>query len=147
MGWQVRFGADEIFKGKGSMLTDTDIDGILAHGEARTAEQQALIQKDAQHSLADFSLGDQGEEGQSSVFDFEGQDFRDKQAGGGLFLNLPQRERKRNYDVNEYFRDALTGGGGGGAGKEKLPKARKGPVMHDFQFFDKDKLEALLQKE
>jgi len=173
----VRFGADEIFKGKGATWSDKDIDTILSDGEARTAEQQALIQKDAQHSLADFTLMAEPEGG--SVFDFEGQDFRDKH-GGGLFLNLPQRERKRNYDVNvrghprkpnlvaalvplrhyrskgvdfrargwvvawqEYFRDALTGGGP----KEKLPKARKGPPMHDFQFFQRDKLEALLQRE
>jgi hypothetical protein len=29
----VKFGADEIFKGKGSVLTDKDIDTILADGE------------------------------------------------------------------------------------------------------------------
>jgi len=58
---------------------------------------QASIQKDAQHSLADFSL--MGEDENTSLFDFEGENFRDKQ-GKGLLINLPQRERKRNYDVN-----------------------------------------------
>lgn len=42
-----------------------------------------------------------GEDEPTSLFAFEGQDFRDKQ-GGGLLINLPQRERKRNYDVNAY---------------------------------------------
>jgi hypothetical protein len=39
----VKFGADEIFKGKGSMLSDKDIDTILADGEARTADQQVML--------------------------------------------------------------------------------------------------------
>jgi len=141
----VRFGADEIFKGQGSVLTDADIDVILANGEARTAEQQELIQKDAQHSLANFSLST-SEEQSGSLFDFEGDDYKKKQAAGGLFLNLPQRERKRNYDVNEYYRSALSGGDGP-APKEKVPKQRKGPAMHDFQFFQKQRLETLLQRE
>jgi SWI/SNF-related matrix-associated actin-dependent regulator of chromatin subfamily A member 5 len=41
----VKFGADEIFKGKGSQLTDKDIDTILADGEARTAEQQVIMHR------------------------------------------------------------------------------------------------------
>ena len=57
-----------------------------------------------------------------------------------------QRERKRNYDVNEYYRSALSGGDGP-APKEKVPKQRKGPAMHDFQFFQKQRLETLLQRE
>lgn len=40
-----------------------------------------------------------GEDENTSLFDFEGENFRDKQ-GKGLLINLPQRERKRNYDVN-----------------------------------------------
>jgi SWI/SNF-related matrix-associated actin-dependent regulator of chromatin subfamily A member 5 len=89
-----------------------------------------LIQKDAQHSLADFSLmGDD----ESSLFAFEGQDFSNKKSSGGLFLNLPQRERKKNYDVNEYYRAM----GGDGVMKEKATRVRKGPIMHDFQFYQK----------
>ena len=60
----------------------------------------------------------------TAVFACEGEDFGAKGGGGGgLLINLPQRERKRNYDVDEYFRDALRvgdktaryrqGGGGG----------------------------------
>ena len=66
---QVRFGADEIFSGKGSTITDDDIDVILARGDARTTEQNAKIQSDAQHNLANFSLSDPNE-GQS-LFTFE----------------------------------------------------------------------------
>lgn len=87
-----------------------------------------MIQKDAQHSLANFSLSSENGE-ESSLFDFEGKNHRDGggaggkdgKAGAGLFLNLPQRERKRNYDVNEYFRGALSGDpNAGGATREKV---------------------------
>uniref|UniRef100_A0A7S2WPA6 Uncharacterized protein n=2 Tax=Rhizochromulina marina TaxID=1034831 RepID=A0A7S2WPA6_9STRA len=130
----VKFGADEIFKGKTSTLSDTDIDVILKQGEQRTQEQQSLIQKDAQHSLANFSL--LGDEGGGSLFAFEGEDYREKQRGGGLFLNLPQRERKRTYE-NLPAKVASS----------SAQRPRRGPPMHDFQFFQKDKLETLLQKE
>lgn len=47
-----------------------------------------------------------------------------------------------------YFHDALTGGNGSSSSsKEKLPKQRKGPPMHDFQFFERARLEALLELE
>ena len=62
---------------------------LLPPIKARTAEQQELIQKDAQHSLANFSLST-SEEQSGSLFDFEGDDYKKKQAAGGLFLNLPQ---------------------------------------------------------
>ena len=140
----VKFGADQIFKGKGSTISDADIDVILAKGEEKTKAQQELITKDAQHSLANFSLSAESEGG--SLFEFEGDDYRNKNKGG-LFLNLPQRERKRNYDVNAYFHDALTGGSKSGQDAAAAArKARKGPPMHDFQFFQRDKLEVLIAK-
>jgi hypothetical protein len=53
------------------------------------------------------------------------------------FINLPQRERKRNYDVNGYFRDALSTEGGKPSKQAGGPRQPKGLVMHDFQFFEK----------
>lgn len=148
----VRFGADEIFSSKQSTLTDEDIETLLKRGEERTKDQASKIQSDVQHNLANFSLTttDEPAEGRS-VFDFEGSNYKGAQSKGGLMINLPQRERKRNYDVDEYFRETLRQGG---APPEKpkdwkpgMEKKRKGPAMHDFQFFDKPALEAIFAKE
>jgi len=136
----VRFGADEIFASKSKQLTDEDIDVLLKRGEERTAEEGKKIQTDVQHNLANFSLTTVEEGG--SLFDFEGRDYKDK--GSGLFINLPTRERKRNYDVDEYFGGEM--GKGSGKKKERKEK-RRGPPMHDFQFFNKPELEALLKRE
>ena len=62
----------------------------------------------------------------------------------GIFINLPQRERKRHYDLSapqgatEPFpkKNDTTG-----------KKKRKGPALHDFQLFDLERLNELLEKE
>ena len=43
-----------------------------------------------------------------SVYKFEGEDYRDKQKLGiGHWIEPPKRERKANYAVDAYFREAL----------------------------------------
>lgn len=55
-------------------------------------------------SLATFSLDTPTE----SVYQFEGQDYREKHKGGmGMWIEPPKRERKANYAVDAYFREAL----------------------------------------
>jgi len=140
----VRFGADEIFASKAKTITDEDIDTLLKRGEERTQEQASKIQSDVQHNLANFSLTTM-EEPEGSLFNFEGENYKGAKGGGGLMINLPQRERKRNYDVDEYFRDALRQGDKPAVARE--PRKRRGPPMHDFQFFNRAELEVLLAKE
>ena len=54
-------------------------------------------------SLRGFTL-----ETDSSVYQFEGEDYRDKQKNIGLnWIEPPKRERKANYAVDAYFREAL----------------------------------------
>jgi len=139
----VRFGADEIFATKSKQLTDEDIDVLLKRGEERTAEQNKKIETDAQHNLANFSLTTT-DAAPGSLFEFEGANYRGAK-GAGLLINLPTRERKRNYDVDEYFRDTLNDG----SKKKKEPRAskRKGPAMHDFQFFNREDLSKLVEEE
>ena len=115
----VRFGADEIFASKSKQLTDEDIDVLLKRGEERTAEQNKKIETDAQHNLANFSLTTQ-DAAPGSLFEFEGANYRGAK-GAGLLINLPTRERKRNYDVDEYFRDTLNDG----SKKRKEPREKK----------------------
>ncbi|CAI5731954.1 unnamed protein product [Hyaloperonospora brassicae] len=146
----VRFGADEIFNARGSMITDDDIDAILARGEERTESMKGKIAADMQHNLANFSLsGDNGNANASSLYEFEGEVFlKDSNSGDVLpstFIALPQRERKSNYNEDEYYRQQA------GLSKPKKPKksgsdAAKVPVVHDYQFFQQERMVALLTK-
>jgi len=135
----VKFGAETIFKSGGATVTDEDIDLILQKGEARTEEQAAKFKTDAQHNLLDFSLEGDKETG---TFMFEGKDYRGARAG--TFINLPQRVRKKNYDVNEYYREAM---GTGEKKPKREPRLPKSITMHDFQFFDKKRIEEIEKKE
>ena len=147
----VRFGADQILSGKGGTYTDEDIDALIAKGEEKTDEMNAKLQTNAQHNLADFQLLDDTDGGKDT-FSFDGKNYRDEGGSVGNFINLPQRQRKRNYDVNEYFRDAMsTGGPTGGmkahAADAASKKRKKGPALHDFQLFDRDRLNAIAVRE
>jgi SWI/SNF-related matrix-associated actin-dependent regulator of chromatin subfamily A member 5 len=140
----VRFGADQILSGKGGTYTDEDIDALIARGEERTSEMQAKLETNAQHNLANFSLMSEDDTG-TDTFSFGGKNYRgaDKGSAGGVFINLPQRQRKRNYDVAAVENT-------GAAGKKVTAgskKKRKGPALHDFQLFDLERLNELLKKE
>lgn len=142
----VRFGADQILNCKGGTYTDEDIDALIARGEERTNAMQAKLQTDAQHNLANFTLLAEDETG-IDTFSFAGKNYRDDgKKDAGNFITLPQRERKRNYDVNEYFRD-LQGAAHPKLSESLKKKTRKGPAIHDFQLFDKERLEAFAEIE
>jgi SWI/SNF-related matrix-associated actin-dependent regulator of chromatin subfamily A member 5 len=143
----VRFGADQILSGKGGCYTDEDIDALIARGEEKTTAMQAKLQKDAKHNLANFSLIADDDTGRDT-FMFEGKNYRDADKSTGNFINLPQRQRKRNYDLQA----ASSGGGPSGgmkahAADAAAKKKRKGPAMHDFQLFDMERLNAIIEKE
>lgn len=144
----VKFGADQILSGKGGTYTEEDIDALIAKGEERTHAMQAKLKTDAQHNLATFSLMGDDDAG-IDTFAFGGENYRDKKKNSGTFINLPQRERKRNYDVNEYFRDAMNQSGTGGSSKsiENPNKKRKKTAYNDFQLFNKERLEYFNTKE
>ena len=146
----VKFGADQILSGQGGTYTDEDIDALIAKGEERTEEMQAKLQTDVKHNLANFSLMT-GDEGVMDTFAFGGKNYRDGDKAGGNFINLPQRQRKRNYDVNEYFRETMSAGGSSGmkahAAEASAKKRKKGPAVHDFQLFDVQRLNAISERE
>lgn len=139
----VRFGADQILSGRGGTFTDEDIDVLIARGEERTAETQANLREDAKHSLANFSLlaDDEGPD----TFSFHGKNYREETKTTGNFINLPQRQRKRNYDLNAASRE--TAGLKAHAADAAAKKKRKGPTLHDFQLFDMAKLDVIRKKE
>jgi SWI/SNF-related matrix-associated actin-dependent regulator of chromatin subfamily A member 5 len=138
----VRFGADEILSGKGGRYTDEDIDALIAKGEEKTSEMQAKLQTDAKHNLANFSL--LADDESTNIFSFDGKNYRgDSDKGGGLMINLPQRQRKRNYDVSGVENSTVKAHAAETAAKKK----RKGPALHDFQLFDLERLAQINSKE
>lgn len=70
----------------------------------QTEEMKAKYDNLGESSLRSFTM-DTAEGG--SVYQFEGQDYREKHKGVGLWIEPPKRERKANYAVDAYFREAL----------------------------------------
>lgn len=138
----VRFGADEILNGKGGRYTDEDIDALIARGEERTSEMQAKLQTDAKHNLANFSLLADDDTGRDT-FSFDGKNYRDSDKSTGNFINLPQRQRKRNYDLSAAEKSTVKAHAHDAATK----KRKKGPALHDFQLFDLERLTQITNKE
>jgi len=137
----IRHGADHIFASKESEITDEDIDAILEKGEKKTIDMQKKLESMGESTLKNFTLDAPAE----SVYRFEGEDYRERQktAGIGHWIEPPKRERKANYAVDAYFREAL------GVSEPKAPKAPrppKQPTIQDFQFFP-PRLFELLDKE
>ncbi|KAL0587659.1 hypothetical protein ABG067_002678 [Albugo candida] len=134
-----------------SIEFDDDIDAILAKGEERTEAMKSKVAADMQHSLANFSLlATESSNGSvSGLYEFEGANFaKDVNTSNGsilpsTFIALPQRERKTIYTDSELYGETA-----GGATKVKKPKKStdthlKIPAMHDYQFFQQEKLSSL----
>ncbi|EMP28267.1 SWI/SNF-related matrix-associated actin-dependent regulator of chromatin subfamily A member 5, partial [Chelonia mydas] len=135
----IRHGATHVFASKESEITDDDIDGILERGAKKTAEMNEKLSKMGESSLRNFTM-----DTESSVYNFEGEDYREKQKMAFTeWIEPPKRERKANYAVDAYFREALR------VSEPKAPKAPrppKQPNVQDFQFFP-PRLFELLEKE
>ncbi|CAG2173648.1 unnamed protein product [Oppiella nova] len=136
----IRHGADHIFASKDSEITDEDIDVILEKGEKKTEQIKQKLEAMGESSLRNFTI----DAGESSVYKFEGEDYREKQKLSQLaWIEPPKRERKANYAVDAYFREALR------VSEPRAPKAPrppKQPQVQDFQFFP-PRLFELLDKE
>ncbi|XP_045393942.1 probable global transcription activator SNF2L1 isoform X4 [Lemur catta] len=135
----IRHGATHVFASKESELTDEDITTVLERGEKKTAEMNERLQKMGESSLRNFRM-----DTEQSLYKFEGEDYREKQKPGMVeWIEPPKRERKANYAVDAYFREALR------VSEPKIAKAPrppKQPNVQDFQFFP-PRLFELLEKE
>jgi len=136
----VRFGASRIFQSKESLISDEDIDALIARGEEKTKEESEKLKQASDNNLLNFSISADP----TSLYDFEGKQY-DKNGQFSFigFLEPAKRDRKKNYNENQYYKEALNGGVIK-AGKTKQFK----PVQRfDFQFFKTDRLEQLERKE
>ncbi|XP_019866351.1 chromatin-remodeling complex ATPase chain Iswi isoform X2 [Aethina tumida] len=139
----IRHGANHVFASKDSEITDDDIDTILERGEAKTAELTKKYEALGESSLRNFTMDTPTQ----SVYKFEGEDYREKQKTMGLssWIEPPKRERKANYAVDAYFREALRVSEPK-APKINAPRPPKQPIVQDFQFFPPRLFELLDQE-
>ncbi|GAA96867.1 uncharacterized protein L969DRAFT_94873 [Mixia osmundae IAM 14324] len=136
----IQHGAERIIKADApanSMMIDDDVDLIIQRGEARTAELNKKYETLNIDDLANFKS-------ESATTNWEGEAYGKKKAIGMLWIEPSKRERKTNYSVDNYYRDALRTGG-----EKKGPARNRGPRQpqtEDFQFFPPAYAE-LLEKE
>uniref|UniRef100_A0A672M5R4 SWI/SNF-related matrix-associated actin-dependent regulator of chromatin subfamily A member 5-like n=1 Tax=Sinocyclocheilus grahami TaxID=75366 RepID=A0A672M5R4_SINGR len=127
----IRHGATHVFASKDSELTDEDINTILERGAKKTAEMNERLKNLGESSLRNFTMDTGCTE--TSLYNFEGEDYREKQKLSLIeWIEPPKRERKANYAVDAYFREALR------VSEPRAPKAPrppKQPNIQDFQFF------------
>ncbi|KAF6176679.1 hypothetical protein GIB67_034541 [Kingdonia uniflora] len=138
----VRFGAEMVFSSKDSTITDEDIDRIIAKGEEATAALDVKMKKFTEDAIK-FKMDDTAE-----LYDFEDDKddnkFDFKKIVSDNWIEPPKRERKRNYSESEYFKQTMRQGG---PAKPREPKVPRMPQLHDFQFFNTQRLNELFEKE
>ena len=145
----IRFGADRIFRQRGSTVTDADIDAILLAGEQRTQELNSKLGKHV--GLLDLSLD--GTAPPMVIPDEDQGEIPMEELERQMLLNMSdsmgKRDRKvKSYDVNSSFRDQMTSGASGQVGvRSHLPKPYKIPRMPDFQFWQSKRILELSEKE
>jgi SWI/SNF-related matrix-associated actin-dependent regulator of chromatin subfamily A member 5 len=106
----IRHGANTIFAGKDSTITDDDIDDILKNAEEKTKELNLRLEKLGESSLRNFTLDTSAEGGGQqgkSLYEFEGEDYKAKQIRpvGDYWIEPPKRDRKPNsYKVDLYYK-------------------------------------------
>lgn len=139
----IRHGADQVFSSKDSTIESDNIDTILQKSEEKMEALNEKFRQMGEATLRNFSLDMQPT---SSVYEFEGEDWRNKQKNVlEHWIEPPKRERKnpKNYAVDAYFREALR------LAEPKAPKAPrppKQPYVQDFQFYPPRLFELLDQE-
>jgi len=129
----IKHGAKKIFASKEDEDVDFDIDALLERSGKKTEEETDKMNSLGESNLRSFTLDTKPED---SVYNFEGEDFREKQREdiGMNWIAPPKRERKANYAVDAYFREALRTGANEPKA-HKAPRPPKQPIVQDFQFF------------
>ncbi|KAJ7126515.1 P-loop containing nucleoside triphosphate hydrolase protein [Mycena crocata] len=126
----ITHGADKIINSSEELLINDDIDAIIQRGEERTVVLNSKYEGLNLEDLSNFKS-------EASVQQWEGEDFRTGQRKALNFnlLSLSKRERKSNYSVDSYFKDAMRTGPVKTEKGPKLPRAPKQVQVQDFQFF------------
>ncbi|KAI0721210.1 P-loop containing nucleoside triphosphate hydrolase protein [Fomitopsis betulina] len=126
----IAHGAESIVNSNDDLMINDDIDAIIQRGEVRTNELNSKYEGLTFEDLSNFKS-------EASVQQWEGEDFRSGPRKS-LQLNplaLSKRERKLNYSVDGYFKDAMRAGPSKTEKAAKIPRAPKQIQLQDFQFF------------
>ena len=121
----IQHSAEKIISSKDDLLINEDIDAIISRGEERTQALQAKYQS--------LNLDDLNNFKSDTVYNWEGNDFSERKPLGQLWIEPSKRERKQNYSVDSYYRDAMRV-----TAKPAAPKAPRAPRqinINDFQFY------------
>lgn len=144
----VRFGAEKIFDSSTSTITDEDVDAIMARGEEETKALNSKMQGFTEKAIQ-FSMG-----AEQSLYDFEDEDEKkDSALPDGIdmkaiissnWIDPPKRERKKNYNETEYYRNAMAQAA---RPSKSGPKITKLQQMLDFQFFNQTRIQEIYDKD
>ncbi|SJX62817.1 probable ISW2-ATPase component of a two subunit chromatin remodeling complex [Sporisorium reilianum f. sp. reilianum] len=121
----IQHGAEKIISNKEDMSINDDIDDIISRGEERTQAIQA--------KYSGLNLDDLNNFKSDTVYNWEGNDFSERKPIGQLWIEPSKRERKANYSIDNYYRDAMRMGPK--PAQPKAPRAPKQININDFQFY------------
>ncbi|ORZ17622.1 SNF2 family N-terminal domain-domain-containing protein [Absidia repens] len=126
----IQHGADTIFNNaeESDKQADTDIEAILRKGEERTAELNKKYSNYNIDDLKNFSS--------ESAYKWDGEDWSNKRKAESIglsWLGPTKRERKVNYAVDDYYKEALNTRHK--AAVSNKPPRSKRYNTEDFQFF------------
>jgi SWI/SNF-related matrix-associated actin-dependent regulator of chromatin subfamily A member 5 len=128
----IQHGAEEIINAKNAVTVDEDIDAIIKSGEERTTQLNDKYKSFNLDELNSFKGGE-------TAYNWEGENFqRPGGSGSGsgrlpLWIEPSKRERKNNYSVDAYFKEAMRVGPSKPV--NKTPKPPKQISVNDWQFF------------
>ena len=143
----IQHGAEKVFESqaaKGTLgtqaVTDADIDEILKHGQERTAELN--------HKYENLGLDDVQNFKSDTYTEWNGQSFVPAKKDIGInWIHPAKRERKeQSYSMDKYYRQTLQTGGRTAEARQRVPRAPKQILIHDYQFFPPG-LQELQEKE
>ncbi|ORX79706.1 hypothetical protein K493DRAFT_243417, partial [Basidiobolus meristosporus CBS 931.73] len=139
----IQHGAQDMFQSTESTVGNDDIEEILKRGEAKTAELMKKYENIGLEDLQKFSSESLG-----SAYEWQGEDYRGHKRKEDVlksnWIQPAKRERKANYAIDDYYREALRVGPKQPA--NKLPRPPKQLTVYDFQFYP-PRLMELQQKE
>jgi len=148
----VRYGAEKVFDSTAvTDLTSEDVDAIIAKGEEATKQLNEKMSGFTDKALK-FSMN-----ADASLYEFEDQEAKEEAAKlpegidvktiiSSNWIDPPKRERKKNYNESEYYRQAMNQGNRPGV-KPGGPRIAKLQQMNDFQFFEQKRIQTLYDKD
>ncbi|WFD36168.1 hypothetical protein MCUN1_003044 [Malassezia cuniculi] len=122
----IQHGAERIISATEPADVQDDIDAILARGEHKTAELQAKYEKFT-------NLDDLNNFKSESTLAPQGGDDKRKAGGLGVWIEPSKRERKQNYSIDGYYRDAMRTTSKPAA--PRAPRAPKQVTTSEWQFY------------